>query len=75
MGQLARDLRDKALITRVFEPFGVVESLRWLQEKGIAYVQFMDFEPARAAVATLDAKYIPGVSLERGLNVKFSEKR
>lgn len=75
VGQLTRDLRDKVTLQAIFEPFGRIESLRWLEDKGVAYVQFAEFSGAAAAVATLNEKHIPGVSREMGLNVNFSKVR
>lgn len=75
VGQLTRDLTDKAILMSLFEPFGPIESLRWLEDKGIAYVQYAHFAGARNAVTALDGKHCPGISREQGLNVQFSKMR
>lgn len=75
VGQLSRELTDKAALARLFEPFGQIESLRWLEDKGVAYVQYADFGAANAALTTLGGKHIPGISRDQGLNINFSRMR
>jgi len=75
VGQLTRDLRHKADLEHVFDAFGRVENLRWLQDKCVAYIQYDSFESARAAIVALDTKAIPGVSREQGFNISFSKLR
>mmetsp|Transcript_24293 Transcript_24293/g.46658 ORF Transcript_24293/g.46658 Transcript_24293/m.46658 type:complete len:261 (-) Transcript_24293:235-1017(-) len=75
VGQLSRELTDKAALTRLFEPFGQIESLRWLEDKGVAYVQYSDFPAANSAQKALNGKRMPGISREQGLNVNFSRMR
>eukprot|EP00930_Biecheleria_cincta_P071479 TRINITY_DN58989_c0_g1_i1.p1 TRINITY_DN58989_c0_g1~~TRINITY_DN58989_c0_g1_i1.p1 ORF type:complete len:492 (+),score=74.76 TRINITY_DN58989_c0_g1_i1:57-1532(+) len=75
VGQLARELRDKNALARVFEPFGAVENIRWLEDKGVAYIQYSSFEAAQAALSQLSGQNICGVSRREGLNLKFANLR
>lgn len=75
VGQLTRELKDKALLSQVFEPFGHIETLRWLEDKGVAYVQYTEYAAAAAAKAALEGKHVPGVSRDLGLNISFSRVR
>merc|ERR1712060_373216 len=75
VGQLARGISNKETLSGIFEPFGQVESIRLLEEKGVAYVQYTDFESANAALLALNGKHFPGISREQGLNLTFSKRR
>eukprot|EP00929_Paragymnodinium_shiwhaense_P017467 TRINITY_DN12675_c0_g1_i1.p1 TRINITY_DN12675_c0_g1~~TRINITY_DN12675_c0_g1_i1.p1 ORF type:complete len:565 (+),score=133.66 TRINITY_DN12675_c0_g1_i1:82-1695(+) len=73
VGQLSRDVRDKAILHALFEPFGEIEHIKWLQDKGVCYVQYRDFTPAATAVATLDRRVMQNITTKDGLNIKFSK--
>jgi len=75
VGQLTREFGDREAFSSLFEPFGQVESIRVLEEKGVAYVQFAEFEAANAALVALNGKHVPGISREQGLNLTFSKRR
>lgn len=77
VGQLLRELGDQgqAILTRLFEQFGQVESVRWIAEKGVAYIAFLEFDAANTAKKHLHGQHLPGVSLDRGANVSFSKSR
>eukprot|EP00929_Paragymnodinium_shiwhaense_P093861 TRINITY_DN54177_c0_g1_i1.p1 TRINITY_DN54177_c0_g1~~TRINITY_DN54177_c0_g1_i1.p1 ORF type:complete len:730 (+),score=165.40 TRINITY_DN54177_c0_g1_i1:65-2254(+) len=78
VGQLRRELQGthaQPQLHRMFEPFGIIENLRWLEDKGVCYVQYRDFASASAAITTLNGQDIPGISSRGGLNVKFSKLR
>jgi RNA recognition motif-containing protein len=75
VGQLTRELNDQATLQAYFEQYGQIEGVRWLQDKGVAYIKYTDFSAAKAAVAGLDRKHIQGVSTQQGLNVQFSKVR
>eukprot|EP00929_Paragymnodinium_shiwhaense_P118611 TRINITY_DN90524_c0_g1_i1.p1 TRINITY_DN90524_c0_g1~~TRINITY_DN90524_c0_g1_i1.p1 ORF type:complete len:610 (-),score=124.22 TRINITY_DN90524_c0_g1_i1:241-2070(-) len=75
IGQIRREMNDRNMLLKLFEPFGHMISLRWLEDKGVAYVQYSDHPSASAAVHTLNSKDIPGVSCKGGLSVKYSNVR
>jgi len=75
VGQITRECRDKAALSALFEIFGGLESVRFLEDKGVAYIQYATYESAKAAITAYDGKVVPGVSREQGLNVKHSNIR
>eukprot|EP00929_Paragymnodinium_shiwhaense_P030509 TRINITY_DN17280_c0_g1_i2.p2 TRINITY_DN17280_c0_g1~~TRINITY_DN17280_c0_g1_i2.p2 ORF type:complete len:343 (+),score=86.82 TRINITY_DN17280_c0_g1_i2:114-1142(+) len=75
VGQILREMKEDAALETLFEPFGQVENIKFLYDKGVAYVQFRDFEAAGSAVATLDGQRIPAMSLPTGLKCVFSKLR
>lgn len=75
VGQLARELRDQSALARIFEPFGVVENIRWLQDKGVAYIQYSSFEAAQSAMSQLSGQSVSGVTRREGFNIKFANVR
>eukprot|EP00927_Polykrikos_kofoidii_P033541 TRINITY_DN2835_c0_g2_i1.p1 TRINITY_DN2835_c0_g2~~TRINITY_DN2835_c0_g2_i1.p1 ORF type:complete len:570 (+),score=91.31 TRINITY_DN2835_c0_g2_i1:219-1712(+) len=75
VGQLTREFSDQNALQNLFDQFGQIEGIRWLQDKGVAYIKYTDFNGARAAVANLDGKHIQGISTLQGLNVQFSKVR
>lgn len=75
VGQLTRDLVDPEQIRSLFESFGEVKHVRFLQDKGVAYVSFNDFASARMAMESLHHANVPGISRDLGLNIAFSKIR
>jgi len=75
VGQISRDLKDKTALIRLFEPYGVIDSVRFLEDKGIAYIQYDEFASAKTALTALDNMSIPGISREQGLQISFSKLR
>lgn len=75
VGQLTRELTDQNHLVSIFQAFGAIEQVRFLQDKGVAYIQFDSFVAAKHALDSLSGRHFPGVSREQGLNISFSRLR
>mmetsp|Transcript_32314 Transcript_32314/g.57942 ORF Transcript_32314/g.57942 Transcript_32314/m.57942 type:complete len:269 (+) Transcript_32314:116-922(+) len=77
VNHLNKDLKDKDVMTAAFKPFGEIESLRWFQMKGIAYVKYARFEDARAALNALAGKHLPVLCVKAsdGLDVSYAQSK
>jgi len=75
VGQLSREIGSKDALFGVFSPYGAVHDIRWLEDKGVAYITFNDFASANAALENLKGQNVPGLSREQGLNISFSKLR
>lgn len=67
---------SKTQLEQLFNGCGPVESIKLIEEKGIAYVQYPDYASAARAVQQLSGRNFPGISKpDIGLNVSFAKVR
>jgi len=74
VGQLQRGARRQD-VAAIFEPFGEVEEVKYLEDKGVAYVTYRDEGSAQQACEGLNGQEISGISRGEGLNVQFAKQR
>mmetsp|Transcript_64215 Transcript_64215/g.165293 ORF Transcript_64215/g.165293 Transcript_64215/m.165293 type:complete len:100 (+) Transcript_64215:3-302(+) len=74
IGRLLRNA-DQEHVSLALERFGTIEELRFIEDKGIAYVTYAHDYEARKALQELDGRRVPGVSREQGLNVQLARPR
>lgn len=74
IGQLQRQARKEDVVA-IFEPYGQVEDIKYLEDKGIAYVTYVKEDDAKYACEDLNGKAISGISRGEGLNVQFAKPR
>lgn len=75
VGQLSREIGSKDALFALFSSYGAVHDIRWLEDKGVAYITFNDFASANTALENLKGQNVPGLSREQGLNISFSKLR
>lgn len=75
VGQVARGTR-RGELEALFQPFGAIEELKHLEDKGVAYIQYVNADDAKQALQATNGQKVEGVSRDdKGLNVQFSKKR
>lgn len=75
IGQLQRGAQRQD-VTAAFEPYGDVEDVKYLEDKGVAYVTYREESAAKRACEALNGQDFPGISRGAGgLNVQFAKVR